>query len=275
MRGGSGTDRTGGINMKERRFVAGVLLVLLAAILLTACGGDTVIELELTKDYSDTEPMVNEKLFYLPGEIEELPLKVAFEMSGESCLVEIADNESGRVLWHESWRGEVERETRDVALRGLEREREYVVRITGTGVDRAAVALTAHGGRIKERERPRRETRTRAAAQVRGGPAPRQGMKKHGGRPQSSPVFFILYAAGGRQRPQTAAHCSRYSYFFKDAAIWRTTSSKAPPKSSIEAPNIRLSGASKFSTFMPFMSRKPPGSPLLGMRSIMGRTSSI
>ena len=200
---------------------------------------------------------------------------MAFERSGESCLGEIADTESGRVLWHESWRGEVERETRDVALRGLEREREYVVRITGTGVDRAAVALTAHGGRIKERERPRRETRTRAAAQVRGGPAPRQGMKKHGGRPQSSPVFFILYAAGGRQRPQTAAHCSRYSYFFKDAAIWRTTSSKAPPKSSIEAPNIRLSGASKFSTFMPFMSRKPPGSPLLGMRSIMGRTSSI
>lgn len=146
--------------MKKIR-VSVCFLLFFAVFFLSSCagGGGTQIELELTKDYSSTDPFIHEKLFYLPGKADAVELAFSFEMQGESGLIEIADNETKRVLWSDAYKGNVDPVSFSVNLDFLEQEKEYVVRFTGTKIEYAKVVITSDPPLIKERARPLKPNR--------------------------------------------------------------------------------------------------------------------
>ena len=137
------------------------LLAFFAALLLllSGCGpAGTVLELELTENYSPTDPFVNAKLFYVTESLDALELGVTFEMEGETGLLEIADNDTGEVFWSSSYAGTVAPDPFSVTLEKVDKEKEYAVRFTGTGIQYAKAVVTSQSGLMKERERPAKKT---------------------------------------------------------------------------------------------------------------------
>lgn len=139
--------------------LAAALALLLAVLLLAACGGPaakTAIQLELTESYDTADPFIHEKLFVVTKDMDALPLDVSFQMQGESGLLEIADNQTGQVFWSDSWSGDVEQTAFIVTLEAPATETEYVIRFTGTQIIYAKAVVAAEGGLIKERAQPQK-----------------------------------------------------------------------------------------------------------------------
>lgn len=146
--------------IKQKSKTALCLLLLFTAALFSACMGEgdraakTVIEMEMTADYDNSDPFIHEKLFYLPGDVETLELQASFQMKGETSLLEIADNETKAVFWNKSWSGNTDMEDFTLSLDDLENDRQYVIRLTGTGIEHAKVTVTADESLVKERSKP-------------------------------------------------------------------------------------------------------------------------
>lgn len=96
----------------------------------------------------------NEKLFYVDENIDTLNLDVSFQMEGESGVLEIADNETKQVIWSDTWNGNVESTTFTITLDDLDKEKEYIVRFTGT-----KIVITSENNLVKERERPQKPSK--------------------------------------------------------------------------------------------------------------------
>ncbi len=153
----------------KRKIVNGVVYILMVA-LLSSCGNiasggalgvetaSTVIEMEITSSYDDTDPFINERLFFVSGESESVDFGVNFQMKGKSGLLEIADNETKEVIWENAWNDNAE-EKFDISLRNLRKDMEYVIRLTCTNVEHAKLVMTSDSRLVKERERPRRPDR--------------------------------------------------------------------------------------------------------------------
>lgn len=141
--------------MKRIR-VAVCFLLFFAVCLVTSCGGakGTVIEMELTENYSDSDPFVHAKLFYVTGDVDSLKLDISLQMEGESGCLEIADRETDEVLWSDSWKGQVAPTTFAVTLERLKKEKKYVIRFTGTKIKYAKIVVISDHSLIKERARP-------------------------------------------------------------------------------------------------------------------------
>ncbi len=138
-----------------------ITLQLLAAVLmLAACGAasSTVIEMELSRSYDDFDPYVNEALFYVAEGAGKVVFDAAFSMEGENGTLEIADNETKVGIWSRAWQGDAD-EKFTVELDGLAQDREYVVRLTGYGVERASVRLTSDDDGVMGQARPRKPNR--------------------------------------------------------------------------------------------------------------------
>lgn len=73
-------------------------------------------------------------------------------MKGESGLLEIVDNETGEVFWSDTWKGEVDKTSFSILLESLEKEREYVIRFTGTKITYIKIVITSESKLVKERE---------------------------------------------------------------------------------------------------------------------------
>lgn len=136
-------------------------LLLCTLLLLPGCGAPSnsspanfKIEMEMTKDYDDTDPFVNESLFNVTENIDSLDLAVTFTMEGDSGILEIADNNTKAVLWSDQWDENIENSTFTVPLTSLEKDGEYVVRLTGTKIEYAKVLVTCDSDLIEKRDRP-------------------------------------------------------------------------------------------------------------------------
>ena len=139
----------------KRTIVIGMILVLII-VLSTSCVGataPTVIEMEMTRDYSDSNPFINEKLFYVSTDIDSVDFDVDFHMEGESGLLEIADNETKEVIWNKEWSENVD-DKFTISLSDLEKDKEYVIRLTCTEVENAKLVMTSDSRLVKEREKP-------------------------------------------------------------------------------------------------------------------------
>ncbi len=135
------------------------IAVVLAAALLASCGSaaaKTTIEMELTKNYDTSDPFVNAKLIYVSADMDSLDLDASFQMRGESGTLEIVDRETGDVIWTDAWDGTVGETKFTITLANLEKEKEYVIRFTGTKIDYAKIVITSESSLVKERERPQR-----------------------------------------------------------------------------------------------------------------------
>ena len=146
--------------MKRIR-VAICFLLFFAVCLFTSCGGTkgTVIEMELTENYSDSDPFVHAKLFYVTDDVDSLQLDISLQIEGENGFLEIADRETDEVLWSDSWKGQVAPTTFAVTLDMLSKEKEYVVRFTGTHIKYAKIMVASDNSLVKERERPLKPNR--------------------------------------------------------------------------------------------------------------------
>lgn len=97
----------------------------------------TVLEMEMNANYSNSDPFENGRLFCVSEDIETLDIEVYFQMDGESSIVEIKDRNTDKVLWSNTWDENISGDTVTVSLNNLQKEKEYVVRFTGTKINYA------------------------------------------------------------------------------------------------------------------------------------------
>lgn len=143
-----------------------IMLVCIAG--LTACAKEeiytseipdenkTTFELELDKDYSDTDPFVNEILFCVSEDLEDLNAMGTLEMDGERIILEVKNNKTNEVLWSNTWNGAVRSESFLISLGSLTKDNEYVICLTGTKINYAAAGITFDSNFVQEREKPLR-----------------------------------------------------------------------------------------------------------------------
>ena len=114
----------------------------------------TVLVMEANANYSTSDPFENGRLFCVSEDIETLNAEVYFQMDGESSIVEIKDRNSDEVLWSNTWNEKVSGDTVTVSLNNLQKEKEYVVRFTGTKINHAVVKVSFESELVQEKSRP-------------------------------------------------------------------------------------------------------------------------
>jgi hypothetical protein len=124
----------------------------------TAETAATVIKMKMTSDYDDSDPFINEKLFYVTDDTDRVNFEVVFQLEAESGLLEIADNETEDVIWSKAW-NESSDDKFDISLSDLDKEKEYVIRLTCTKVENAKIVMTSDNSLVKERARPLKPNR--------------------------------------------------------------------------------------------------------------------
>lgn len=112
------------------------------------------IEMELNENYDDTDPFVNEKLFCVSEDLENLTAKCELEMDGEKGVLEIKNNKTNEVLWSDTWEGIVKPKSFSISLDNLKKDAEYVVCFTGTEIENAAIEISFENDCVQEREKP-------------------------------------------------------------------------------------------------------------------------
>lgn len=137
--------------------------LVISMIALTSCMGaaantksidGTMLELSLNENYDDTEPFINEKLFCVSEDLDNLTAKCRLEMDGEKGTLEVKNNKTNEVLWSDTWEGAVKSSTFSISLDNLKKDSEYVVCFTGTGIKNATIEATFDSDMVQERERP-------------------------------------------------------------------------------------------------------------------------
>lgn len=131
----------------------------LAACVHAAAGTDEnglTIQMELDKNYDDTDPFVNERLFCVTEDLDALIAAGTLQLDGESLILDIKNNKTDEVLWSQTWEGEVKAEPFSVSLANLKKEDEYAICLTGRNINDAALAITFEGNGVQERVRPLR-----------------------------------------------------------------------------------------------------------------------
>lgn len=122
----------------------------------TSRGDKTTIEMELDKNYDDTDPFVNEKLFCVSEDLDALAAEGTFEMDGESVFLEVKDNKTNEVLWSNTWEENVKSEPFSISLHNLTKDNEYVLCLIGRKINYAAIRITFDTNIVQEREKPLR-----------------------------------------------------------------------------------------------------------------------
>lgn len=116
----------------------------------------TTIEMELDENYDDADPFINEKLFCVSEDLDNLAAKGTFEMDGKTGTLEVKNNKTNEVLWSNVWKDTVKSESFSISLGNLKKAEEYVMCFTGTDITHAAIEVAFEGGFVQEREAPSR-----------------------------------------------------------------------------------------------------------------------
>ena len=115
--------------------------------------------MELTSNYDDADPFVSEQLFYVSDDVDNVDFQAYLHMRSETCLLEIADNETEElmieILWREGFNDSGE-DTEYITLFDLDKDKEYVIRLTCTEVENVKLVMTSDSSLVKVREQPRK-----------------------------------------------------------------------------------------------------------------------
>lgn len=146
--------------------IAILLAILISMAGLTACmradtsdttvGDKTTIGLEFDKNYDDTDPFINAKLFCVSEDTDLLTAEGTFEMDGESVILEVKNNKTNEVLWSHTWEGKVKSEVISISLQDLKKEDEYAIWFTGTKINYATVEVAFDSDLVQQRTKPSR-----------------------------------------------------------------------------------------------------------------------
>lgn len=114
----------------------------------------TILKMELDKDYDDKEAFVNERLFCVLEDVEEVHARGVLDFAGEDLRLEIKNNKTKEILWSEAWEKHREAEIFPIILKDLSKDEEYVMTLTGKGIQSTVVSITFDNRNVQERERP-------------------------------------------------------------------------------------------------------------------------
>jgi len=136
--------------------------IILLFSLFSACSDNHspfLVEMELTSNYDDADPFVNEQLFYVSDDADSVVFEAYLQMESETCLLEIVNNETQEpmveIFWRESFnhRGE---DKEYITLVDLDKDKEYVIRLTCTEVEHVKLVMTSDSSLVKVREQPQK-----------------------------------------------------------------------------------------------------------------------
>ena len=115
---------------------------------------EVLLETREFENYDDTEPFINEKLFCVSNDLENVTAKCELEMDGEKGILEIKNNKTNEILWSNTWDGAVELTTFSISLDNLKKDDEYAVCFTGTGIKNTIISISFENDYVQEREKP-------------------------------------------------------------------------------------------------------------------------
>lgn len=145
--------------MAIKRIMISLAIILLFSFL-SACSGNHssfAIEMELTSDYDDADPFVIEQLFFVSEDAESIDFEADLQMRSETCLLEIADNETKELMIECFWREGFNDSGEDkeyITLVDLDKDKEYVIRLTCTEVEQVKLVMSSDSSLVKVREQP-------------------------------------------------------------------------------------------------------------------------
>ena len=134
-------------------------IVLIGFLFFTGCSSNEEttsfkLEMDLSEDYDDQEPFVDERLFYVSENVDELKIEFAINFEGLEGILEIADNNTKEVLWRDTW-DETTKDRNVVAtLNNIDKDLEYVISFTGRGIKNTKIDISSDNEFIKERVKP-------------------------------------------------------------------------------------------------------------------------
>ena len=152
--------------MAIKRITISFAIILLLLSLFFACHNNLspfAIEMELTSSYDDTDPFVTEQLFYVSEDTESVDFEAYLQMKSETCVLEIADNETKEVMIECFWREGFNDSGEDkeyITLVDLDKDKEYVIRLTCTEVEYVKLVVTSDSSLVQMRERPQKPERS-------------------------------------------------------------------------------------------------------------------
>lgn len=120
----------------------------------TSAGNEMTIKMELDKDYDDTDPFVNERLFCVSEDLDVLSAEGTLNLDGESVMLEVKNNKTNEVLWSNTWEEVVKSEPCSISLKNLKKDDEYVVCLTGRKINNVTLEITFDSNFVQERAKP-------------------------------------------------------------------------------------------------------------------------
>ena len=137
--------------------ISGIIVV--ALLLFTGCDSNAVMknfemEMDITEDYDDNDPFIDERLFYVTENVDELKIDFEINFDGVEGVLEIADNKHKNIIWETAFNETTNNLKLTAALSSLENDKEYVIRFIGYDIKKVEIVMTSESAVIKEREKP-------------------------------------------------------------------------------------------------------------------------
>lgn len=110
-----------------------------------------LMTLSLERGYDEMLPFVNERCFYVTEDSSDVVFHLSMRCSGKAFSLEIAERDSGTVLWKQAGSALV---MADAAISPLYADRDYVVRLVGTADGDAFVQVDSDSPVLRERVAP-------------------------------------------------------------------------------------------------------------------------
>lgn len=112
------------------------------------------LEMKLDKNYDEQDPSIDERLFCVSEDMDDLIVNGTIELNGKSGILEVKDNKTKEILWSERWKEDKKIESFSILLENLKKSKEYVISFTGTKIDHVTINITFDSDLVQEREKP-------------------------------------------------------------------------------------------------------------------------
>lgn len=139
-----------------------IIILMIGLMLMVGCGSQTIsnefkLKMELTKEYDDTEPFIDARLFYIEKDVDSVTIYFSVTSEGGNGLLKIMDNQTKKVYWKTTWNQMISERKYTVNLTSLDKDHEYVIMFTGYEIKHTTIVITSDNDFIKERVRPQNE----------------------------------------------------------------------------------------------------------------------
>ncbi len=143
--------------MAMKRMALPLAMILLSPVF-SACGGNPppfVVEMDLTGNSAGPDPVVSERPFSVSDNVDSVDFEAYLQMKSETCTLQLADKASQNPMVEISWQESFNNSGRDkenITLYDLDKDKEYVIRLTCAQVEDVKLAVTSDNSLVTARE---------------------------------------------------------------------------------------------------------------------------